>query len=143
MKKIRIQRVSVFDIAVTLLLAVVIIALAVRGTRELAKMKTTTDDYIQCETLARQLQSGSDYLVAFTDCENPGQSIFKDADQALYQVKQNGRRMRCSHGGAPFAGRCWARMPCRAPSARPACPKKCGCSTSHHACRKGSTAFMP
>lgn len=63
MKKIRIQRVSVFDIAVTLLLAVVIIALAVRGTRELAKMKTTTDDYIQCETLARQLQSGSDYLV--------------------------------------------------------------------------------
>lgn len=91
MKKIRIQRVSVFDIAVTLLLAVVIIALAVRGTRELAKMKTTTDDYIQCETLARQLQSGSDYLVAFTVRENPGQSIFKDADRALYQVKQNGR----------------------------------------------------
>ena len=91
MKKIRIQRVSVFDIAVTLLLAVVSIALAVCGTRELAKMKTTTDDYIQGETLARQLQSGSDYLVAFTDCENPGQSIFKDADQALYQVKQNGR----------------------------------------------------
>lgn len=29
--------------------------------------------------------------VAFTDRENPGQSIFKDADQALYQVKQNGR----------------------------------------------------
>lgn len=91
LKKIRIQRVSVFDIAVTLLLAVVIIALAVRGTRELAKMKTTTDDYIQCETLARQLQSGSDYLVAFTVRENPGQSIFKDADRALYQVKQNGR----------------------------------------------------
>lgn len=91
LKRIRIQRVSVFDIAVTLLLAVVIIALAVRGTRELAKMKTTTDDYIQCETLARQLQSGSDYLVAFTDRENPGQSIFKDADRALYQVKQNGR----------------------------------------------------
>ena len=91
LKKIRIQRVSVFDIAVSLLLAVVIIALAVRGTRELAKMKTTTDDYIQCETLARQLQSGSDYLVAFTDREKPGQSIFKDADQALYQVKQNGR----------------------------------------------------
>lgn len=91
LKKIRIQRVSVFAIAVTLLLAVVIIALAVRGTRELAKRKTTTDDYIQCETLARQLQSGSDYLVAFTDREKPGQSIFKDADQALYQVKQNGR----------------------------------------------------
>ena len=92
--------------------------------------------------------------VAFTDRENPSQSIFKDADQALYQVKQArlwillksgcpGWRMRCSHGGAPFAGRCWARMPCREPYAWPACPKKCGCSTSHHACRKGSTAFMP
>ena len=26
-------------------------------------MQTATDDYIQCETLARQLQSGSDYLI--------------------------------------------------------------------------------
>ena len=149
LKKIRIQRVSVFAIAVTLLLAVVIIALAVRGTRELAKMKTTTDDYIQCETLARQLQSGSDYLIeqvrmytatsqreymdnyfeelnttrrrenaleyfaehygdndaftllksamtasqnlSYTDRANPGESIFKDADKALYRVKQNGK----------------------------------------------------
>ena len=29
--------------------------------------------------------------VAFSDCENPGESIFKDADQALYRVKQNGK----------------------------------------------------
>ena len=29
--------------------------------------------------------------VAFTDRENPGESIFKDADQALYRVKQNGK----------------------------------------------------
>ena len=27
----------------------------------------------------------------FTDRKNPDESIFKDADQALYQVKQNGR----------------------------------------------------
>lgn len=26
-------------------------------------MQIATDDYIQCETLARQLQSGSDYLI--------------------------------------------------------------------------------
>ena len=91
LKKIRIQRVSIFDIVATLVLAVVLGAFAVQGTGELAQMQTATDDYIQCETLARQLQSGSDYLVAFTDRENPGQSIFKDADQALYQVKQNGR----------------------------------------------------
>ena len=91
MKKIRIQRVSAFDIIITLALAVVFVALSLRGTGELTQMQRATDDYIQCETLARQLQSGSDYLVAFTDRENPGQSIFKDADQALYQVKQNGR----------------------------------------------------
>ena len=29
--------------------------------------------------------------VAFTDRANPGESIFKDADKALYKVKQNGR----------------------------------------------------
>ena len=29
--------------------------------------------------------------VAFTDRENPGESIFKDADQAMYRVKQNGK----------------------------------------------------
>ena len=91
MKKIRIQRVSAFDIIITLALAVVFVALSLRGTGELTQMQCATDDYIQCETLARQLQSGSDYLVAFTDHENPDQSIFKDADQALYQVKQNSR----------------------------------------------------
>lgn len=29
--------------------------------------------------------------VAFSDRENPGDSIFKDADKALYKVKNNGR----------------------------------------------------
>ena len=29
--------------------------------------------------------------VAFTDRANPGESIFKDADKALYRVKQNGK----------------------------------------------------
>lgn len=29
--------------------------------------------------------------VAFADKENPGESIFKDADKALYRVKENGR----------------------------------------------------
>ena len=50
MKKIQIQRVSVFDIVVTLSVG-----------------------------------------VAFTDRANPGGSTFKDADKALYKVKQNGR----------------------------------------------------
>lgn len=50
MKKIQIQRVSVFDIVVSLSVG-----------------------------------------VAFTDRANPGESTFKDADKALYKVKQNGR----------------------------------------------------
>ena len=29
--------------------------------------------------------------VAFSDRENPGESIFKDADKALYYVKEHGR----------------------------------------------------
>lgn len=63
MKKIRIQRVSAFDVTVTLPLAVILGLLSVRGIGELSKMQTATEDYIQCQTPARQLQSGSDYLV--------------------------------------------------------------------------------
>lgn len=63
MKKIRIQRVSAFDVTVTLPLAVILGLLSVRGIGKLSKMQTATEDYIQCQTLARQLQSGSDYLV--------------------------------------------------------------------------------
>ena len=63
MKKIRIQRVSAFDIAITLVVAVVFVVLSVTGTGELAKVENATDEYIQCQTLARQLQSGSDYLI--------------------------------------------------------------------------------
>ena len=63
LKKIRIQRVSIFDIVATLVLAMVLAAFAVQGTGELAQMQIATDDYIQCETLARQLQSGADYLI--------------------------------------------------------------------------------
>lgn len=55
MKKIRIQRVSAFDIIITLALAVVFVALSLQGTGELTQMQRATDDYIQCETLARQL----------------------------------------------------------------------------------------
>ena len=58
LKKIRIQRVSIFDIVATLVLAVVLVAFAVQGTGELAQMQTATDDYIQCETLAGSCKAG-------------------------------------------------------------------------------------
>ena len=58
LKKIRIQRVSIFDIVATLVLAVVLVAFAVQGTGELAQMQTATDDYIQCETLPGSCKAG-------------------------------------------------------------------------------------
>lgn len=84
MKRIRIQRVSAFDIAVIM----------VDVNQELSytvsdKIKIINDALFNpADGLpAVSLSVG----VAFTDRENPGQSIFKDAEQALYQVKQKGR----------------------------------------------------
>lgn len=37
---------------------------------------------------------------AFSDRENPGESIFKDADKALYHVKENGRNGCAFYNGA-------------------------------------------
>lgn len=39
---------------------------------------------------------------AFSDRENPGESIFKDADKALYHVKENGRNGCAFYNGASF-----------------------------------------
>ena len=36
----------------------------------------------------------------FSDRENPGESIFKDADKALYHVKENGRNGCAFYNGA-------------------------------------------
>lgn len=42
--------------------------------------------------------------VAFSDRENPGESIFKDADKALYHVKENGRNGCAFYNGASSMG---------------------------------------
>ena len=47
--------------------------------------------------------------VAFSDRQNPGESIFKDADHALYHVKQHGKH------GCGFYGA--EEEPCAAPDA--------------------------
>ena len=84
MKRIRIQRVSAFDIAVIMVDVNQGLSYTVSD-----KIKSINDALFNpADGLpAVSLSVG----VAFTDRENPGQSIFKDADQALYQVKQNGR----------------------------------------------------
>lgn len=42
--------------------------------------------------------------VAFFDRENPGESIFKDVDKALYHVKENGRNGCAFYNGASSMG---------------------------------------
>ena len=102
LKKIRIQRVSVFDIAVTLHDS----DLAMSDAEQMRKAQQlvcnsqyqnmrndvtnkVTEGIESLTELIRSNQGRAETI--FTDRENPGQSIFKDADQALYQVKQNGR----------------------------------------------------
>ena len=102
LKKIRIQRVSVFDIAVTLHDS----DLAMSDAEQMRKaqqlvcnsqyqhMRNDVTNKVTegIESLTELIRSNQGRAATiFTDRENPGQSIFKDADQALYQVKQNGR----------------------------------------------------
>lgn len=61
-KKIRIQRVSSWSMAVTIVVAVLFIIISVMGEKEFQILRNTTDQYITCERAAKQLQDGSDYL---------------------------------------------------------------------------------
>lgn len=140
MKKIQIQRVSVFDIVITLVLGVVFVLLPESvWPEEIRSVSLHDSDLTMSDSdkmrKALQLVCNSQYQnmrdevtanitmgidslieltqnkqgraatvfadmyrkielsagVAFTDRVNPGESIFKDADKALYKVKQNGR----------------------------------------------------
>lgn len=102
LKKIRIQRVSVFDIAVTLHDSDLAMSDAeqMRKAQQLVcnsqyqNMRNDVTNKVTegIESLTELIRSNQGRAATiFTDRENPGQSIFKDADQALYQVKQNGR----------------------------------------------------
>ena len=102
LKKIRIQRVSVFDIAVSLHDSDLAMSDAeqMRKAQQLVcnsqyqNMRNDVTNKVTegIESLTELIRSNQGRAATiFADRENPGQSIFKDADQALYQVKQNGR----------------------------------------------------
>ena len=61
-RKIRIRRVSVWNISVTLIVAVIFMLICMRGEKEFRTLRSTTEDYIACEKAAAQLQDVSDYL---------------------------------------------------------------------------------
>lgn len=62
MKKIRIERVSVWSIGITILLGILLVFLSAECTRQFAALQTATTEYIECENQERQLQAASDYL---------------------------------------------------------------------------------
>ncbi len=61
-RKIRIQRVSTWDIVVTIILAILFVVVCIMGEKEFHVLQETTEKYITCENAAKQLQDGSDYL---------------------------------------------------------------------------------
>ena len=62
MKKIRIERVSIGSIAVTILLGILLVFVSSECTQQFAALQTATDEYIECENQASELQAASDYL---------------------------------------------------------------------------------
>lgn len=61
-RKIRIQRVSAWSMGVTAGLAVLFAFISIQSNREFHALQTSTEQYIQCESAAKQLQDASDYL---------------------------------------------------------------------------------
>lgn len=61
-KKIRIQRVSIWNICLTLILAIGFGILCFQSAKEFKVLRNATTRYISSEKAAKQLQEGSDYL---------------------------------------------------------------------------------
>lgn len=61
-KGIHIERVSLAELVITLVLAAALAYVMMTGNREFQALQYATNQYIQCENAAKQLQDGSDYL---------------------------------------------------------------------------------
>lgn len=61
-RKIKIQTVSFWSIGITIVIALFFIIVSICGQKEFNVMRKATNQYIECENSARQLQKASDYL---------------------------------------------------------------------------------
>lgn len=61
-KKIKIQKVSSWSIGITIFVAVLFVCVSIMSEREFKIVRKTTEQYIECERAAKQLQDASDYL---------------------------------------------------------------------------------
>lgn len=61
-KKIKIQKVSSWSIGITIFVAVLFVCVSIMSEKEFTIVRKTTEQYIDCEKAAKQLQDASDYL---------------------------------------------------------------------------------
>lgn len=61
-RKIKIRKVSSWSIGITIVVAALFVVISVLSEREFSILHNTTEQYIQCERDAKELQDGSDYL---------------------------------------------------------------------------------
>ena len=61
-KKIRIQKVSSWSTRITIVVAILFICISVMSQKEFTTVRQTTEQYIDCEKAAKELQDASDYL---------------------------------------------------------------------------------
>lgn len=61
-RKIRIRRVSAWNIGITLIVGFLFALISMAGEKKFYVLQSATEQYIACENAAKQLQDGSDYL---------------------------------------------------------------------------------
>ena len=61
-RKIRIRRVSAWNIGITLIVGFLFALISMAGEKKFHVLQPATEQYIACENAAKQLQDGSDYL---------------------------------------------------------------------------------
>ena len=62
MKRVKIRRVSMWSMVLTIVVGVLFFVISSWTNREFRVLQTTTEQYILCEKAATNLQDGSDYL---------------------------------------------------------------------------------
>lgn len=99
-RKIKIRKVSSWSIGITVIVAALFLAISVLSAKEFTILHDTTEQYIECERAAKQLQDGSDYLTeqvrlyAMTGQRTYMEQYFKEAEttrrreNALESLKQ-------------------------------------------------------
>ena len=62
MTRVKIRKVSAADMVITTVVGLMFFVLSYLGSKQFYMMQTTTEQYVTCESAAKDLQDGSDYL---------------------------------------------------------------------------------